>query len=132
MQEKEIEKVQRCEKGFHPTSASIPIQKMACRRRMLTRPKPQCHCVRILREQRKPAISLPLPQAQRVRQRPSQRNEKKKRTEAQKQNERPVLPQENGRRQTAVQFDPHLPTSRTQDPVDMAHGIATPGVQVAA
>ena len=91
---------------------------------MLARPKPQCHCVRILREQRNPAASLPLPLSPAqsivppvVRQRPSQRLTKKKRTEA--QNERPVLPQENGRRQTAVQFDPHLPTSRTQDPVDM-------------
>ena len=43
--------------------------------------------------------------------------QRRKRTEV--QNERPALPQENGRRQTAVQFDPHLPTSRTQDPVDI-------------
>ena len=46
------------------------------------RPKPQCHRVRILREQGKPAISLPLPQAQ-----PISTPRKKKRTEA--QNERP-------------------------------------------
>ena len=44
---------------------------------MLTRPKPQCHFVRILGEQRKPAISLLLAQAQPVRQRPSQRLTKK-------------------------------------------------------
>ena len=61
-----------------PTSASISIQRRARRRRMLTRPKSQCHCVRILREQRNPAISLPLPQVQPVRQRPSQRLTKKK------------------------------------------------------
>ena len=77
------------------------------------RPKPQCYCVRILREQTKPAISLPLPlsPAQSIVPRHNMRmpqpvrhahlnvNEKK-RSEA--QNERPALPQENGRRQTAV------------------------------
>ena len=57
------------------------------------RSKPQCHCVRILREQRKPAISLPLPlfptqsivprhnmrMPQPVRQRPKKKNRSAKR-----------------------------------------------------
>ena len=55
---------------------------------------------------------------------PISTSNKKRRTEA--QNERPVLPQENGRRQTAVQFDPHLPTSRTQDPVDIHMALLHP------
>ena len=57
------------------------------------RPKPQCHCVRILREQGKLATSLPLPKAQPVRQRSSQRLTKK---EEQKRKTKDPLPQEGG------------------------------------
>ena len=142
---------EQCVRGSRATSARVAIRECVGihsyspsregrprRRRMLTRPnvptsihtnahtgprpKPQCHCVRILREQRKPAISYPCrwpcPLRSRlclattcpsrpVRQRGpiSTSNEKKKNRSAKRKTR---LPQENGRRQIQRARHHHL------------------------
>ena len=58
---KKSKKCNDCEKGFHPPYKCFHLHPEKASSKNAHPSQIQCHCVRILREQRKPAISLPLP-----------------------------------------------------------------------